>query len=227
MSYSAGGGPGAYIAIYKTPLTASSKPEFTFASGDSFQTLAFDANGDLFAGNVATLYEFTAPLSSSSTPSVVLNVPPGPPTPDIQEIAISGTTLAVASGYHVIFAYTLPITAASTPYATFGAAGAFFYGVAFDGSGNLYVTNGAAKPGSIEVFNPPFTSASTPSLTFTSNDPNLIGPDALDSSGNLYITDSQPPDAIVFAPPFTTSSVYVLLTSSGQGSLNAQLVVGP
>lgn len=66
------------ISVFTQPFTSSSTPAFniTLTSGTTVYGLAFDDKGNLWAtDNNNQVWEITAPISASSTPSKILTVP--------------------------------------------------------------------------------------------------------------------------------------------------------
>lgn len=102
-------------------------------------------------------------------------------------------------------AYNLPLTASSTPYASF--AFPFSISVAADGSGNLA---GADNSQNLEVFTGPVTNSTNASASFTNGGTAGNSQIAYAPSGKLFTT-SQSASVKIFAPPFSNSS-----TASGQ-----------
>lgn len=86
----------------------------------------------------------------------------------------------------VIYVYTLPVTAASTPVASVTVGE--FPGMLFvDARGRLFVPEFYSAT-TVQVFSLPLTAASTPlfDLTTSQDDPNAVTEDA---SGNVYVAD--------------------------------------
>ncbi len=65
------------IDVYNLPITSTSSPTFTMTNVDTPETVAFDAGGNLYVGNLgdSTIRVFTPPFAASSTPSVTLTLP--------------------------------------------------------------------------------------------------------------------------------------------------------
>ncbi|HLJ85271.1 MAG TPA: hypothetical protein VKZ53_00520 [Candidatus Angelobacter sp.] len=63
------------IDVYNLPITANSEPAFSITSGLSLpKSVALDSNGNLYVGNLVNITAYSAPLSSSSTPSATLRI---------------------------------------------------------------------------------------------------------------------------------------------------------
>ena len=90
--------------------------------------------------------------------------------------------IAVEDDGGKISIYKTPLATASTPAATITLVAASTGMLAFDASGNLYVSTGTA--GVLE-YSPPFSNSSTPSGTFNVGD-HTLGL-AFDASGTMYV----------------------------------------
>jgi sugar lactone lactonase YvrE len=108
----------------------------------------------------------------------------------------------VTGGVGAINVFSAPITSSST--VSFSIINGFTdtRGLTFDSSGNLWINaiNGANPI--IAKYTPPFSSGSTPSLSFVSSG-NIHGI-AFDTAGNLYATGTSGVD--VYAPPFSAAT---------------------
>ena len=63
------------IDVYNLPITANSVPAFSITNGLFNPTsVALDNKGNLYVANTLNIVSFTAPLSASSTPSVILTL---------------------------------------------------------------------------------------------------------------------------------------------------------
>lgn len=113
------------------------------------------------------------------------------------------------SGGHIL-QYTLPITAASTPAATFAAANVTC--LAVDDAGNLAAGD---YSGHLSIFSAPLTSASTASATFNNGSATNDGQLLFNGAGDLFAaTDTI--DINLFTPPFSSAST-VSQTITGAG----------
>jgi hypothetical protein len=154
----------------------------------------------LFVGNLSAnnVLIFSPPFSSASTPSSLLST-------NALGVGLDSTgILAVVSSGDVITVYAAGATSASTPYATFTGSGSSGGLDSFAASGKLAAPNQTK----VDIFTPPFSNASTPSLTI-SGFTQPIG-SAFDGSGNLYIVDIAGGGAgsvSVLAPPYTGAPV--------------------
>jgi hypothetical protein len=99
-----------------------------------------------------------------------------------------------------VTAYTLPLTNASTPFATINIPGAKNpIAIAFDKSGNLWLADGGTN--NVLEFTPPFSGSITPAPAVTITSVTGPGGLAFDSAGNLYVSKAAGGVA-VFNPAF-------------------------
>ena len=159
------------IFVFDPPLSNSSTVATTLnlnpylPAGLLIAGLVFDSNGNLIvASNFGT-----------STGGVSLSVlaPPytGAPsviTPPISGngysgLAINGTQL-FAVGNAAVDVYSLPLTSSSAPTFSITSPSPSPQEIAFDKSGNMYI---GTTYGKLQVFAPPFSSTSTPTVTLT------------------------------------------------------------
>jgi DNA-binding beta-propeller fold protein YncE len=79
------------------------------------------------------------------------------------------------------------------------------FGLGFDASGNLFVTNFL---GAITEYAPPLSSGSLPALTISGlSDPQGV---VVDPYGNLFVANAGGPSVQEYAPPYTGSPVLTL-----------------
>lgn len=166
--------------------------------------MRFDSSGRLWIlsrtnSGAQTALVFTPPISTSSTPSLVFNLPT---SSDIDHLAFDNAGNLWVSDYAGVkeYEFTPPFTTSGTltPAVTLLLPG-FTHpaGVAADASGNVYVSNlGSTGTNSIAVFTAPVRSNSTPAFYLNG----LAGPGGLifDSQGNLYASsNNSSPQSIV------------------------------
>ncbi|MHB8140551.1 MAG: hypothetical protein ACYDHD_04730 [Vulcanimicrobiaceae bacterium] len=178
------------ISVYAKPITDTSAPLLSFSASDpanggaplNLFSLAYDSSGNLYGGTqFGQIVEYTAPLSSSSTPAIHVSLPNSGSYP---VVAVNGTTLAVGTfSPAAIYIYSLPLSNTSTPMATIAPASAAYADVAFDSLGNLYAVNWHTG---IEVYKPPFGNSSTPAFTIPEAMSGAPGALALDSANDLF-----------------------------------------
>ena len=99
-----------------------------------------------------------------------------------------------------ILQYTLPITGASTPVATFAAANVTC--LAVDADGNLAAGD---YSGHLSIFSAPLTSASTASATFKNGTAPNDGQLLFNGAGDLFATTTTT-DINIFTPPLSSAS---------------------
>jgi hypothetical protein len=120
-----------------------------------------------------------------------------------------------------------PITAPLTPVGSFSVPGTSANGMAFNSNGVLAATDGSV--GSISIFNPPYSSSTTPAVTIIGPASKLADPEgvAWDTSGNVWVADdSSTPGAVwKFTPPFTASEAPA--ASNTQTSSPEGLAINP
>jgi hypothetical protein len=160
-------------------------------------------------GNMVTSY---APPYSTFAGTATASGP-------ITNMLVSSTQLFVAEQSSIDI-FNLPLTSTSTPAVTIPvatSAGEYFYGLAVDSSGNLWLSayqGGANNKGSLLEYTPPFSSASTPAVSLsapfgsdTSYNPYGL---AIDGNNNVYVatyTGGTKNGAVLeFSPPISNSS---------------------
>lgn len=165
-----------YVADYSdgavknasVPLSSASTFTTLIAATTTPSAICFDEAQNLYVVNGPS-----GIISSYAPPYT------GAPTNSVQ-VASGGANVTLVNGcafsatfdqlivYHAnggtgsVFIYNLPLTASSTPGVTLAYTTTSPTGVGVDAAGNLYV--GVATPG-IQIFTPPFSSASAPVVT--------------------------------------------------------------
>ena len=151
---------------YALPLTSASVPSAALpvAAG----ALAVDSNGNLAAADGSNhLLIFTAPITSSSTPSATFTNAAADPAGGNGFVAFTPSGDLVASAHNFspppevsqVNVYAHPFSSATTVSQVIKTPSGASIGVAVDGSGNLYVSSQGGFNGFINVFAPPFTGA--------------------------------------------------------------------
>lgn len=156
------------IFVYDHPLTSSTTLSTQITNSISYvDGILFDASGNLIVTNdvnnagsdTASLAVFASPYTGA--PRVLT---PGVSNAWYLQGGINGSQLFVPDwdGGRVDV-YNLPLTSTSVPAFSFTSLGGAAV-LTFDQSGNLYV---GSTQGYLWVFAPPFSAASTPTLTLT------------------------------------------------------------
>lgn len=147
------------INVYTPPFSNASVPSSSIPTpGVTPSYLAVDPNGTLYATTGAN----TIGVITGTSLTTILTAAPGVA---FRGLVSNGTRL-FACGFNGpandIFIYTLPLTAAATPAITIDLGDAGPEACVLDAAGQLYV---GSPDGRILVFTPPFSNASTPTLT--------------------------------------------------------------
>jgi hypothetical protein len=161
---------------------------------------------------------FGLPLAPSSVPTIV--APTG--LHAVIGLAFDGSSnLWAVNDFSTasVTGYNLPLSNASTPFATINVPGAVNpIAIAFDKLGNLwFADNGTSK---VLEFTPPFSGSITPApaVTITS----VAGPGGLafDGAGNLYVTKAGG-GVEIFNPPFSNGQLPTATPLTGPTSPGA------
>lgn len=158
----------ASVNVFTHPLNDASMPSSTLTvPGSSLSGIALDNSGNLIVtdertGFVSALDVWTPPYTGA--PAVVTQTVGAL----YRGVAVHGSQAAVAgpifpSSAGVIDIYNLPITSSSAPAFSITSGISIPDGVAFDKSGNLYVTNLYTR--TVTVYAQPLSAASTPLVT--------------------------------------------------------------
>lgn len=160
---------GGYIDIYNGPVNGAASPSRTMsnngvgASGLKFPyDIAIAANGDLYASDTSDINQFSPPFTAASVPSASA-------TPNFDNYGLrvdpqNRIFVANASADGVVNVYTQPFTNTSTPAFNLNVSGTYLYGLAFDGSGNLWTVDGNGVLWEIKA---PISSSSTATQVLT------------------------------------------------------------
>ncbi len=144
---------------------------------------------------------FEMPITSSSTPSVVLTKGLQGPS-DVAIVPSGKEILVVDRGASKLLVFDLPLTASSAPVVTIPLDNAGMDDGHFDTKGNFWV---GGLGGVVEKFDAPLTSSSTKSLSLTLPKGNAFAV-TLDSSDNLYVGGYGNGGIYVYAAPVTAQS---------------------
>jgi hypothetical protein len=161
--------PVGYIDIYDGPVNGAASPSTTIsnngvgASGLEYPYgIAIAPNGDLYASDSSDVNQFTPPFTASSVPSAS-----AVPNDDNYGLRIDSNNrvfVANASGDGHVSVYTQPFTNSSLPAFNLNVSASAILGLAFDGSGNLWVV---VAGGAVWEINSPITSSSTATQILT------------------------------------------------------------
>ena len=208
------GNPNVNTVVEYTPsqleATGSPTPAVTIsASSGSLNVpygLAFDASGDLWVTNVGgnTLVEYTPSqlaASGAPTPAVTISASSGSLDAPYGLAFEAGGDLWVTNvGGNTLVEYTpsqLEATGSPTPAVTVSASSGsidYPYGLAFDASGDLWVTNGIVS--TVIEYTPSQLAASgapSPAVTISANGISSLDVPfglAFDTSGDLWVTNA-------------------------------------
>lgn len=192
------------VQVFTLPLTATSTPAFTLSVTSTAEDCHFDPSGNLYVAESALNEDevFKAPVTASSTVnsalfSAALSIPWGVWT-DTSGNVFTSSSLKAA----------LEFTAfpGNVPTADFGPGSSDVFGIAVGPTGSLYIAN-ATSAGVIDVYDPPFSNASTKNAakTITTSLTGYVSYMAFDASGNLYAGGiaAGTYHVLVYASPYT------------------------
>ena len=206
------GTPGT-VSVFSLPLTSSSAPRISIAGSGGPAAMGFDPVHRLFVVNSGSgvIQVFSQPITNAAVPTVAFHGPnTGIAGNGQEDVAFdpSGNayiSIGACAAFRCvgnISAFAAPITSSSVPAFVISERNSV-PGLAFDATGNLWaVASGfGGYATSITQFKPPFSSTSTPSLSFGDRFATAI---AFDSTGNLYAANLNGVD--VYTPPLTSST---------------------
>jgi len=199
------------VQIYNTPVTGASTPTGTIAPIADPAELFVDKTGRLFVpleNGSSTVQVYTSPITGTSTPAYNLTTLHTFPEDTVEDSAGNVYVSVANSATCCVDIFTGPVTGAATAGSEITANGVVTnplgspFGMAFDTSGNLYVSSRV----SVIKFTPPISSASLPAANVTPNQDNY-GLN-VDSSNTVYVANATVDGTIdVFTQPFQNSSV--------------------
>lgn len=182
------------VAPTATPTAApTATPTAAPTSTPAVAQHLYVANGS--GGNVL---EYTSPFSSSSTPTVNLNI-----GGNVWGIAADSNYVAIEDSTGFIYIFAQPLSASASPVAQFQG---FAQGgqLLFDSSGNLYT---AGQSNGVLEFSPPFSNSSTPAATIFGDTASFSL--AMDYNKNLYVGNLGMNQIDIFASPYTAAPTHV------------------
>ncbi len=192
------------VAEFAPPFTNGMGPSFVSSDFHATQAVSIDPSFTVYvvddSKSGATIDAMPLPYYNLD-PSMVAPAPPPGSQFGLTGIAVAGNKLFVGDAGNLrICVYDLPLTSTSLPSAIFPGppgieGGYYYYSLAVDAAGNLYVGDGAdfginviaAQPrarrrpagggtqGGIYVYRPPFTSSSTPAFEITNGVSDVLG----------------------------------------------------
>lgn len=179
-----------HIAIVPLPISGGSVPTSIVAPAglQNVTELAFDASGNLWAVDdftTAAVTGYSLPITNSSAPFATINIP-GALNPDALTFDKTGNLWVADAGTNKVYEFVGPFSGSITPAPAVTISSVTApAGLAFDTAGNLYVSSAIFGSGTIQIFNPPFSTGQLPTGS------PLTGPQqpeglAFDAAGNLY-----------------------------------------
>jgi hypothetical protein len=177
---------------YASPYTGSPTAITTDVSEPS--AIAVDSNNDLFVANAGSNYvrEFAAPYTSLTASMSASCAPVSLATDANNDVYVAERVCNAVYVYAPPYTGSPVVIAATAPsYVTIGP------------NGDLFVINNLPESvNTISVFTPPFSSSSTPAQTISVD---LDGSNAMavNSIGQLFVTNGTTDEVNVYLPPYT------------------------
>lgn len=139
------------VMQYKKPFSNDEQPTLLYVS-DHSSDVAFDGSGTMYVSNSSGNLDVVAAPYANNSQITLVPAAGG----SLSAVAVRGSVLYAAdTANNAIYAYNLPLTAASTPFYTYTAADP--EAIAFDASGYLYVSDDNSNR--VDVYNPPSSQA--------------------------------------------------------------------
>lgn len=176
-----------HIDVWSAPVTSSST--ISVSQSDStnparaVQQMYIDnVNHLLYVGNCRNtnqVLQYALPLTATSTASVAVSIAGETCIDGLALDPVTNQLFVASDSFNKIYAFSLPISAASTPTLTITTptVGRRFQNIAFDSAGNMYASDRGTT--TIDIFVPPFTATSD--ATFT------LAPAGIDSPWGLSV----------------------------------------
>ena len=178
------------ILEYNLPLTSGSTPNFAIPTTNGVLSVGVDSNGNLAAGGFGGINFFQAPLTAASSPSATFVSSSTFNSAISTTFVTSGPQLNQlwsANGFNEIDRFVPPFSNATTSaQQTLFPGGSGVFGIAFDSSLNMYVTN-ASSSSNIYVFAPPYNN---PPTVVTAAIPNTLYRKDAVSGAQLFVAAS-------------------------------------
>jgi hypothetical protein len=157
------------IEVFNHPVNAAASSSFVINSNGVSPNglgapygMGFDSSGNLYVSSTSSVIKLAPPFSSASVP--VANVPPNVDNYGLVVDAANNIYVANSTINGTIDVFTQPFTSASVRSYGILVSGVPVYGMALDGSGNLWFVDESATIWKIAA---PITSSSTPVSVLT------------------------------------------------------------
>jgi hypothetical protein len=149
------------VDVFAPPFSNASVPAQHITTPFQVLGMAIDGSDNLYIGQEGGAQIAVLAQPYTGTPTTVTL--PGS-SPQVYGLAVNGNRLYAADfNNKVVYAYSLPLSAASTPL--FGIpTNTFPTGITLDANGNLYVSQNGS---SIDVYQAPLSASSTPAYALT------------------------------------------------------------
>jgi sugar lactone lactonase YvrE len=201
----------ACLALAFAGCSSSTSPVFPIVTGGGGGT----PGTHLYVGDdsaTGRISQFSLPLTAASVPTFTI-------TGAANNVSIgldAAGHIAVGDfAGHLAYVGTLPLSASSTPTATFNNGAAVNAGaIAFTSAGSMYVSSTGAN---VYGYTSPFSNASVPSTTTTAAGLTSAIGLAFDAAGNMYVGNAggAGSNIYVFAPPYTGAPTVVTTAVAG------------
>ena len=179
-------------------FSASQSPAVTLSTRN--YSLTFDSHGNLWvsAGPTDQIYEYTAPVTSSSIPALTLNLAYSP-----SGIALdsSGNLFVGDYGGSLVHSYAAPIISSSVQSLQFSIGGA--NQMKFDSHGDLWIASGSLNQ-VVDIATPLTGPTVLKIINVGFTDPTDV---AFDSSGNLWVSNYASNNVVEFSAAAVASCV--------------------
>ena len=160
---------GGYIDVYNGQVTSARAPSATISNNgigaDGLVQpygIAVAPNGDLYASDASAVDQFMPPFTAASAPSATVT-----PNHNNYDLVVDGTGrifVGNQSGNGMLDVFTQPFTSSSAAAFSIDVSSTYLFGMAFDGSGNLWIVD---ENGAIWKILHPITASSTATQVLT------------------------------------------------------------
>jgi YVTN family beta-propeller protein len=190
---------GGNVAQYAAPFSSTSSPSLTFSDTTPVGgPIGIAANSTYVVTSHVTgsVYAYRQPVSASSTPAATF----GGSAFGLLTFDPQGNLWATSQNSSVV-EYVPPFTNGTLEAKSLTSGFTSSYGIAFDASGTMYVSNSDSSA-SIVVYAPPYTS---PSNIYTIPTPNARLHGVAVNGSNLFVADTYNNVVYVYPLPMTTN----------------------